>query len=131
MVARSSIEVSSRTMDQVKVVTIGVLVLAISLIGNAALGISLFIAHKKVQEVEQSVHVKTKVLDFANLFINKVLRAQGEISFEDRLKIENAVRDTQDKEIYDEWQKFIGVKTEEEGREEIKNLLQLIVNKIS
>jgi len=118
-------------MDQVKVVTIGVLVLAISLIGNAALGISLFVAHKKVQEVEQSVHVKTKVLDFANLFINKVLRAQGEISFEDRLKIENAVRDTQDKEIYDEWQKFIGVKTEEEGREEIKNLLQLIVNKIS
>ncbi len=119
-------------MDRFKLaIVIIVAVLALSLLANFFLGMELFLQKKKTQELAQSIHVRAKVLDFANLFINKVLRATGEISFEDRLKIENAVRDTQDKEIYDEWQKFVGVKTEEEGREEIKNLLQLILNKIS
>ena len=108
-----------------------IVIIILSLVANIFLGINLFIENKKNIEIQQKIHLNTKVLDFANIFINKVLRAEGEISFEDRLKIENAVRDTQDNDIYDEWQKFVGAKTELEGREEIKNLLQLIVNKIS
>ena len=75
--------------------------------------------------------LNTKVLHFANLFISKVLRAEGEISFEERLKIENAVRETEDAQILSQWEKFVGAKTEAEAREEIKNLLQLIIDKIS
>ena len=108
-----------------------IVIIILSLVANIFLGINLFIENKKNIEIQQKIHLNTKVLDFANIFINKVLRAEGEISFEDRLKIENAVRDTQDSDIYNEWQKFVGAKTELEGREEIKNLLQLIVNKIS
>ena len=119
-------------MEKIKLtIIVVVVIIVLSLTANIFLSINLFIENKKNIEIQQKIHLNTKVLDFANIFINKVLRAEGEISFEDRLKIENAVRDTQDSDIYNEWQKFVGAKTELEGREEIKNLLQLIVNKIS
>lgn len=119
-------------MEKIKLIIIIIIVIAVlSLATNVFLGINLLIENKKNIELRQGIRLHGKVLDFANLFINKVLRAEGEISFEDRLKIENAVRDTQDNDIYDEWQKFVGAKTELEGREGIKNLLQLIINKIS
>lgn len=119
-------------MEKIKIAIIAVIIIiTISLAANVFLGVELFLTNEKLLELQRSVHLNSSVLDFANLFISKVLRAEVEISFEDRLKIENAVRDTQDKDIYDEWQKFVGAKTELEGREEIKNLLQLIVNKLS
>ena len=119
-------------MDRVKIVFIVVAALiVVSLATNVFLGVELLLANKKVLALQQSKHLNASVLNFADLFISKVLRADSEIPFEDRLKIENAVRDTQDKDIYDQWQKFVGVKTESEGKEEIKNLLQLIINKLS
>lgn len=114
-----------------KAILVVSIIVIVSLALNAVLGIGMLAEKRKNQDLEQSIHLHTSVLNFANLFINKVLRTTGEISFEDRLKIENAVRDTNDKEIYDQWQKFVNVQTEAQGREEIKNLLQLIVNKLS
>lgn len=114
-----------------KIARVGIAVIIVSLLANVFLAIEVVSIHKKNGELQQSLHLHDKVLEFANLFTTKVLGAQGEVSFEDRLKIEDAVRDTHDKEIYDEWQKFVNVKTEVEGREEIKTLLQLIVYKLS
>ena len=113
------------------IVIIVIVIVVLSLAANIFLWISLLIENKKNIEIQQKIHLNDKVLDFANIFIDKVLRSKGEISFEDRLKIENAVRDTQDNEIYNEWQKFIVAKTELEGQERIVNLLQFIVNTIS
>jgi hypothetical protein len=72
-----------------------------------------------------------KVLDFAKLFITKVLKAEGEVSFEDRLRLENMVRTINNKTIFDEWQKFINSKTETEAQIEVKNLLETLVTKIT
>ncbi|OGZ68748.1 MAG: hypothetical protein A3D44_02005 [Candidatus Staskawiczbacteria bacterium RIFCSPHIGHO2_02_FULL_42_22] len=116
-------------MNLIKIIVIIVLVL--SLAANVVLGMQLYSAGKKNQDLGSAIRLNDTVANFADLFIAKVLRANGEISFEDRLKIENAVRDTEDKDIYDQWQKFVGAGTEAEGREEIKNLLQLIVDKLS
>src|SRR5207248_2348496 len=108
-----------------------VIIILLSVAGNIFLGGALLDAQKKIQKLEATTQLNAKVLNFASLFITKVLQAQGEISFEDRLKIENAVRDTQDKDIYNEWQKFVGAQTAEEGQQDVKNLLALVISKIS
>lgn len=72
-----------------------------------------------------------KILNFTKLFIDKVLKSNTEVSFEDRLKLENAVRDIGDDQILKQWQAFIECKTETQAQEEVKNLLEILVNKIS
>ena len=72
-----------------------------------------------------------KVLNFAKMFVSKILEAGGEVSFEDRLALENAVRDINSKPIFDQWQKFVNAKNEIEAQIELKNLLELLINKVS
>jgi hypothetical protein len=82
----------------------------------------------------ESQKTNEKVLDFTKLFIEKVLKAETEVDFETRLKLENAVRNLGDEEILTQWQKFTESKTEAEAQEEVKNLLEMLlemlVNKI-
>lgn len=119
-------------MDRIIILKLVIIaLLAVSLAGNVFLGFTLLSVKKEILKVQQHQTLNTRILHFADLFVSKVLRAEGEISFEERLKIENAVRETQDQEILSQWEKFVGAQTELEAREEIKNLLQLIVNKIS
>jgi hypothetical protein len=46
------------------------------------------------------------------------------------LKLEYAVRDLADGEILKQWNEFVNSKTESEAQEQVKNLLELLVNKI-
>jgi len=71
-----------------------------------------------------------RIINFLKLFIAKILKAEGEIDFETRLKLENAVREIQDKEILDQWTKFTESKTEEEAQKNVKDLLEILVNKL-
>lgn len=71
-----------------------------------------------------------KVLSFTKLFINKVLKAQGEVPFEDRLQLENAVRDINSKPISNQWANFTNAKTEADAQVQVKDLLELLVKKI-
>jgi len=71
-----------------------------------------------------------RIINFLKLFIKEVLKAEGEVDFETRLKLENAVREIQDKEILDQWIKFTESKTEEEAQKNVKDLLEILVNKL-
>jgi hypothetical protein len=71
-----------------------------------------------------------KVLDFLSLFIKKVLKAENEVDFETRLKLENYVRQIGDKDILDQWNKFINSQTETEAQKNVKDLLELLAKKI-
>ncbi|MFZ8806150.1 MAG: hypothetical protein ACO2OW_00970 [Minisyncoccia bacterium] len=71
-----------------------------------------------------------RIINFLKLFIKEVLKAEGEVDFETRLKLENAVREIQDKEILDQWIKFTESKTEEEAQRNVKDLLEILVNKL-
>ncbi len=82
----------------------------------------------KITQVEQKE--SNKVLGFTKLFVEKVLRSEQEVDFETRLKLENTIRETGDKEILAEWQKFIQSTTEEEARDGVKNLLGVLLDKI-
>jgi hypothetical protein len=71
-----------------------------------------------------------RIINFLKLFIAKVLKAEKEVDFETRLKLENAVREIQDKEILDQWIKFTESQTETEAQKNVKDLLEILVNKL-
>lgn len=88
---------------------------------------------KKLEEIKKSLEIRQineKALNFTKFFIEKVLKTESEVDFETRLKLENAVRDLNDQKILAQWQKFVDSKTENEAQQEVKNLLELLVNKI-
>ncbi len=85
---------------------------------------------KVAQMASQEQSLNIKYVDFTRLFIEKVLKAKGEVSFADRLQLENAVRDLNDAEVLAQWNTFIGSKTEADAQEAVKNLLSLLTQKI-
>ena len=110
------------------------IVIFILLVGNAFFGSQYFILQKELKNSQDTVktqHFNEKIINFSNLFISKVLKANKDISFEDRLKLENAVRDMQDPEVLAQWKKFTDSKTEQDAQTEVKNLLGLLISKIS
>ena len=119
-------------MDKLKIVLI--IIILISLTINIFFGIGYFTVRKDLEETKQLVktqQINERVLTFTSLFIDKVLKSEGEVSFEDRLTLENAVRALEDEAILNQWQKFVESKTEEEAQREVKDLLKILVNKIS
>lgn len=72
-----------------------------------------------------------KALDFLKLFVKEVLKAEKEVDFETRLKLENSVREIGDKEVLEIWQKFVESQTEEEAQRNVKDLLEILAKKIS
>lgn len=84
----------------------------------------------KANKIIKSQQLNEKVVAFTQLFIDKVLSGQAQVSFDDRLELENAVRGIQDQEIFDQWQKFVKSNAEE-GQANLSKLLKLLVTKIS
>lgn len=113
------------------ILTIVILLLAF---GNIALLIEYFDQLDRNQQLRQELKARQangKIINFLNIFIEKVLKTDREVSFEDRLKLENAIRDLNDPEVLSQWEKFTSGKDEEEIQREVKNLLELLINKIS
>ncbi len=103
----------------------------------AMLSAYFFLAYKdvgqelvRVQSRQTAAATNTKVLAFTQLFIDKVLKADNEIDFETRLKLESAVRDLEDEEILASWQRFTTSATERDAQWAVKNLLGLLVSRI-
>ena len=116
--------------DNKKLLIIAIVVL---LVGNIFFAAQYFLLSRETQttqKVLETQKVNGKVINFLKLFIDKVLKADKEISFDQRLMLENSVRDLQDKEILSQWERFIASKTELEAQLEVKNLLDLLVKKI-
>lgn len=109
-------------------------VIILILIGTNAYTGFIHYGMKKQIEQNQSVIetqiINRKVLEFTDIFIRKVLKADGEIDFDTRLNLENLVRDLEDESILEQWQKFTESKTPTQAQLEVKNLLELLIGKI-
>lgn len=113
--------------------TISIIVILLLLVGNVFFGYKYFALQKELEAIKAALktqQINEKTLEFAKLFIGKVLKAEREVDFETRLKLENAVRNLGDEEILAQWKKFVASQTEEEAQREVKNLLEMLVNKI-
>jgi hypothetical protein len=98
-----------------------------SLVGYYSVSIEL--SKTKAEIAMQDNNKRT--LEFLSMFIKKVIKADKEIGFEERLELENAVRKLDDVAILAQWKKFTDSKTEIEAQSNTKDLLDLLVNKIS
>jgi hypothetical protein len=112
-------------------VVIIVILLAASLILNVCLGFAVYTTGKKYQDLAQSITLNERVSDFASLLIDKVLKSNDGIAFEDRVQLENAIQATKDKQLYDQWEKFVNAQTLPEGKTDLYDLIQMIINKLS
>lgn len=110
--------------------------LAIIIILLFATGISTakFIGVKNQLVVSEKVvaehHYNDGALSFMKLFIEKVLEAKTDISLDDRVDLENKVRELKDPEISATWKAFGTAKTESDAQEAVKKLLKLLTDKI-
>lgn len=113
----------------VVIIVISLLTLAVVCLAVWCFLLATQLENAKVGLKAQEINVKAAF--FANLFIDKVLLSQGTISFEDRLKLENAVRSLNDPQIFDQWQQFTNSNGDVETQKIVGNILKLLVNKIS
>ena len=84
----------------------------------------------KLQKEITTQRTNGKVVSFLNLFIQKVLKTDKPVSFEDRLQLENAVRDINDSEILSKWEQFTGGVNETQIQKGVKDLLEVLAKKI-
>jgi cell division protein FtsL len=113
-----------------KIALITILVLLVS---NIFFGYKYFALQRELETTKTTVEtqqINENVLGFIKLFIEEVLKAEAEVDFDTRLKLETAVRNLNDEEILSQWQKFTESKTEDDAQVEVKNLLEILVNKI-
>ncbi len=111
-----------------------VAVFALLLAGNIFFGITYALQLVETQKIQKQVAAQktnAKVISFLNLFIQKVLKSDTEVSFEDRLKLENAIRDLNDPEILAKWEQFTEGTNEAQIQKGVKDLLEALVKKIS
>ncbi len=112
----------------VLLVVLGVLVIGnvYFFIQSRTLGTQLALVNSQIV----SADIDQKVVNFLRMFIDGVLNSNKEVDFNERLKLENAVRDIKDEEILVQWNKFVNASTEIQAQTEVKNLLSLLMKKI-
>ena len=111
-----------------------VIVVVVSLLAsNAFFAAQYASAQRQLTEIQRQLEaqrINERMLAFTQLFIEKVLKSEGEIDFETRLQLVNAVRDIGDEEILAQWQRFTESTNEKEAQQEVKNLLSLLLRKV-
>lgn len=111
-----------------------IIIVIILLAGTLSLVAVCMSQRAELNVLRQQIQVQQrddKALAFTKLFIEKVLYGTGEVVFDDRLKLENSVREINDQQIFDQWQNFVKSSDGEDAQRNIAELLILLLNKIS
>lgn len=117
-------------MEKEKFLIAVLILISVILAGTSILAVFYKIELDNAQKLFKTQQTNEKVLVLAKLFVEKVLQGETEVGFEDRLKLENAVRDINDKEIFDQWQKVVKSKSAQETQQEVGIFLDLLLSKI-
>jgi len=110
-----------------------IIIIGAFVVSDVFFGLNYYLMNQELQTLkttENKIELNTKVLNFASMFIKKVLQANTEVDFETRLTLENAIRDLDDEEVMAEWQNFTSSKTERDAQNSVKKLLGLLISKI-
>src|SRR6185295_3926315 len=105
-------------------------VLLLSLLANLVLGFLLFKANIQLNQQQQVSQINIKILSFTGAFIEKVLLSQKDVDFETRLMLETLVRNLNNKEILDQWQRFTNAPDSQSASLEAEKLLSVLVKQI-
>jgi hypothetical protein len=83
-----------------------------------------------VRDEQSNITQHLRATRFLKNFINTVLDKKGEVSFEDRVQLENDMLQMHDPVIKSIWDDFVGSKTAEEGQINAVKLMSLLVDRI-
>jgi hypothetical protein len=113
-------------MDKKIIILINLLIITIILsVSNIFFAVKYISTQKKLNEVLAFTQTNDRIKFFNNVFIDKVLKARAPVSYEDRLILENAVMDTNDGKIIDQWHLLLESQTEAEAQKGVVDLLIL------
>jgi len=118
-------------MEKTKFFTTVIILISIILAGVSFFYVFDRIELNNAQKLLKAQQTNEKALALTKLFVEKVLQGESEVGFEDRLKLENAVRDLNDQQIFDQWQKVVKSQSAEETQQAVGDFLNLLLNKIS
>ena len=106
-----------------------VLIIVILMLGASTVFFAIPYFTKTAAPVAVDADAK-KSLMFLKLFIAKVLRAEGDVRFEDRLQLENGIHKLQNPRALLLWKEFVDAKSSDSAQRAVKNLLELLVDAI-
>jgi|YNPMSStandDraft_1061717.scaffolds.fasta_scaffold07955_7 flagellar biosynthesis/type III secretory pathway M-ring protein FliF/YscJ len=90
-----------------------------------------FSLRERIRALQNSkFQVNQKILLFTEKFIDKVIKTDKEVSAEERLELENDLREINDSQITEAWERFVLSKDEDEAQKNVKNLLAILLRKI-
>lgn len=108
------------------------LVILALLVGGGLMVLRYTKVTRELAAAKKALEIRTtndNILQFTRLFVDKVLNATEEVRFEDRLALEESVREIGDSAILDKWNAFIRSETEEEAQDAVRLLLKLLMEK--
>ena len=108
-------------------------IISLLIFSNIFLSVKYFLQAKEIVSLKREIkdqQTNEKIAAFFSLFIQKVLKTDKEVSFEDRLQLENSIRSIDDSELLQKWEKFTGGTNETEIQSGVKDLLEILARKI-
>jgi len=115
--------------------TVAIAIILLLILSNAYLAVKLNQTQKELAMIklneEKAISIKQPIIKFNQLFVDKVLRAEGEISFDTRLELENKVRELKDAEVLEKWNSFVNAATETDAQKSVKALLGLLAQRMN
>lgn len=90
------------------------------------------VKQETVKASEESANGATRIQTarFLKLFIDTVLSTQGTVSFDDRVKLENDIRQLGDVNLTSQWNIFVSSKDSKEAQMNAVKLMSLLTNKM-
>jgi len=107
-----------------------VVIIILLIICNIFLVYKYRVSQRALEAITSQQEINTQVLSFTQLFMAKVLQGAQEVSFDDRLQLENAVRVLNDQAIFTAWQTFTRAKDSAEVQRDFYALFDLLLQKI-
>ncbi len=118
-------------MEKTKILTVIIIILAIGNIFFAWMYVSAKVEIRQLETKVKSQEVNAKILNFTQLFMDKILGGGKTVSFDDRLTLENAVRALNDQEIFNSWETFTKANDPAEVQADFYALFRLLLKKIT
>ena len=102
----------------------------ILLIGNIFFSIQ-YISNLKAEATQKddNTQYRIQVSRFLKSFIDIVINTQGTVSFDDRVKLENDIRQIHDADLVKLWDVFVGSKDTKEAQANAVKLMSLLATK--
>ncbi len=86
------------------------------------------IPKQEISLPDPAIKQRAEVIAFLKFFVATVLQGEGEISFDDRLKLENMIRSINDEPTLTQWKEFVSAQNNTNAQKALKNLLEALAN---